>query len=53
MGTYKYFFSLFNAPKDKVLKVVKSLTEEERRLLVKKYGEDFNNTQKVYSLTKK
>ncbi|MCI8331162.1 MAG: hypothetical protein HFE04_03585 [Bacilli bacterium] len=53
MGAYKYFFSLFNAPKDKVLKVVKSLTEEERRLLVKKYGEDFNNTQKVYSLTKK
>lgn len=48
---YKSFFSLFNYPKKKVLNVVKSLTFEERKLLIKKYGEEYNNIEIVYNLT--
>lgn len=50
---YKPFFSLFKYPKEKVLDVVKSLTFEERKLLIKKYGIKYNNIKIVYNLTEK
>lgn len=48
---YKPFFSLFNSPKEKVLKVLRSLTFEERKLLYKKYHRDLKNTEIIYNLT--
>ena len=46
---YKPFFSLFNSPKEKVLKVLRSLTFEERKLLYKKYHRDLKNTEIIYN----
>lgn len=53
VNSYKSFFSLFNYPKEDVLRVVETLKDFERELLYKKYGKDLMNTEFVLNLTEK